>query len=159
MDPQRRPARSPFFNSEWAVVAHSRPTLRRSKRYSCINMIDKSFIRISMGESEAAKRLSSAMFFAVSVLSPAVFYSFLDINAAGEHLWYSFFGALAFTFVWLVAAHDVKNFAHGRRVFLNPGHLDATVENSQGRWISLAIDAGMILYVAYLSCGQLLKGL
>lgn len=120
-------------------------------------MIDKPFSRIAMGESEAAKRSSAAMFFAASVLSPAVFYSFFDISATGEQLWYSFLGALAFTFVWLVAAHDVKNFAHGHRVFLNPVHLDATLENSQGRWISFVIDAGIILYVAYLSSGQLLK--
>ncbi len=120
-------------------------------------MIDKPFSRIAMGESETAKRSSAAMFLAASVLSPAVFYSFFDISGMGEQLWYSFFGALVFTFVWLVAAHDVKNFAHGRRVFLDPVHLDASEDNSQGRWISFVIDAGIILYVAYLSCGQLIK--
>jgi hypothetical protein len=31
MDPQRRPAWSPFFNAECAVAAHSRPTLGRMK--------------------------------------------------------------------------------------------------------------------------------
>jgi hypothetical protein len=32
MDPQRRPARSPFFNAECAVVVHSRPTLAVMKK-------------------------------------------------------------------------------------------------------------------------------
>lgn len=31
MDPQRRPAWSPFFNAECAVAAHSRPTLAFTK--------------------------------------------------------------------------------------------------------------------------------
>jgi len=32
MDPQRRPAWSPFFNAECAVAAHSRPTLGGKER-------------------------------------------------------------------------------------------------------------------------------
>jgi hypothetical protein len=58
-----------------------------------------------------------------------------------------------------MVAHDIKNFAHGRRVFLPPAQIEAKPENTQARWWGVAIDLGFMLYIAYLAARLLVARL
>ena len=118
----------------------------------------ESFVRIAMGQSPNTKRAASALFLFACLGAPVVFFAFFRQTPA--HEWrLSFLAASVFTLLWLLVAHDIKRFAHGRRVFLNPIHIEAKPENTQARWCSVAIDLGFMLYIAYLAAPLLIANL
>ena len=94
--------------------------------------------------------MASTLFLLSCLVAPVVFFAFFRRTPDTE-LKFSLLVASIFTLLWLVLAHDVKNFAHGRRVFLNPIQIEAKPEHTQARWASLVADLGFMLYVAYLA--------
>ena len=107
-----------------------------------------------MGHSSSARGMASTLFLVSCLGAPAVFFAFFGQAPDNEYR-FSLFVASLFTLLWLVLAHDIKNFAHGRRVFLSPIHIEAKPEHTQARWVSLVVDLGFMLYMAYLA-GRLL---
>jgi len=113
-------------------------------------MTPDSVVRVAMGQSPRARNFASSFFLLSCLVAPVVFLAFFKRTSDTE-LKFSLFLASVFTFVWLLLAHDIKNFAHGRRVFLNPIHIEAKPEHTQARCISLLADLGFMLYLAYLA--------
>jgi hypothetical protein len=108
---------------------------------------------ISSGGSPSLRFASQLLFAAVCLLSPAVFWLFAYAATATDKMAQaqSWAMCLLLTVGWLGLAYDVRNFAHGKRVYLSPASLVASQDNVYARWFSFLADLlaiGVVLYLA-----------
>ena len=113
------------------------------------------FERISNGKSSTARIASNSWLAFACLCSPGVFFKIAESQTSfGTEDIESWFGALLLSGFNLYAAYDVRNFAYGKKVYLESVYYDATKKNTPVRWLSLVLDLMLSGFFCFMAISQ-----